>query len=122
MWFDSSAAACGEMVFDLVKALGVPLSREIATHVYLAILTDTGSFHYSSISPRTFEICRETSKRASIRCWSRAMSTTATAWAAQAVRRRAERDADRRDRPHRHRLSRSRHGARGRRHYEDTKG
>jgi phosphoesterase RecJ-like protein len=60
MWFDSSAAACGEMVFDVVKALGVPLSREIATHVYLAILTDTGSFHYSSISPRTFEICRET--------------------------------------------------------------
>jgi phosphoesterase RecJ-like protein len=60
MWFDSSAAACGEMVFDLVKALGVPLSREIATHIYLAILTDTGSFHYSSISPRTFEICRET--------------------------------------------------------------
>src|SRR5215510_3676261 len=58
-WFDSSAAACGEMVFELVRALGVPLSREIATHVYLAILTDTGSFHYSSISPRTFEICRQ---------------------------------------------------------------
>ena len=58
-WFDPSAAACGEMVFDLVGALGVPLTREIATHVYLAILTDTGSFHYSSISPRTFEICRE---------------------------------------------------------------
>src|SRR5262249_38809508 len=38
----------------------VPLSPEIATHIYLAILTDTGSFHYSSISPRTFEICRET--------------------------------------------------------------
>lgn len=58
-WFDQSAAACGEMVFDLVAALGVPLSREIATHVYLAILTDTGSFHYSSISPRTFDICRQ---------------------------------------------------------------
>jgi bifunctional oligoribonuclease and PAP phosphatase NrnA len=58
-WFDSSAAACGEMVFDLVKALGAPLTSEIATHVYLAILTDTGSFHYSNISPRTFEICRE---------------------------------------------------------------
>jgi bifunctional oligoribonuclease and PAP phosphatase NrnA len=59
-WFDPSAAACGEMVFDLVHALGVPLSVEIATHVYLAILTDTGSFHYSSISPRTFEICKQT--------------------------------------------------------------
>jgi len=59
-WFDSSAAACGEMVFDIVRALDVKLSVEIATHIYLAILTDTGSFHYSSISPRTFDICRET--------------------------------------------------------------
>jgi phosphoesterase RecJ-like protein len=30
----------------------------MATHVYLAILTDTGSFHYSNITPKTFEICR----------------------------------------------------------------
>jgi phosphoesterase RecJ-like protein len=59
-WFDPTAAACGEMVFDLVRALGVPLTTEIATHIYLAILTDTGSFHYSSISPRTFDICRQT--------------------------------------------------------------
>jgi phosphoesterase RecJ-like protein len=59
-WFDPTAAACGEMVFDLVDALGVPLTVEIATHVYLAILTDTGSFHYSSISPRTFDICSQT--------------------------------------------------------------
>jgi phosphoesterase RecJ-like protein len=57
-WFDVSAAACGEMVFDLVNALGVPLTREIATHVYVAILTDTGSFHYSNITPRTFDISR----------------------------------------------------------------
>ncbi len=59
-WFDPTAAACGEMVFDAVKALGAPITIEVATHVYLAILTDTGSFHYSSISPRTFEICKET--------------------------------------------------------------
>jgi len=58
-WFDPSAAACGEMVFDLVRALGAPMTRDVATHIYLAILTDTGSFHYSSISPRTFDICRE---------------------------------------------------------------
>jgi phosphoesterase RecJ-like protein len=58
-WFDATAAACGEMVFDLVHALGVALSVDIATHVYLAILTDTGSFHYSSISPRTFDISRQ---------------------------------------------------------------
>jgi phosphoesterase RecJ-like protein len=58
-WFDAGAAACGEMVFDVIRCLGVPLTREIATHIYVAILTDTGSFHYSSISPRTFDICRQ---------------------------------------------------------------
>jgi phosphoesterase RecJ-like protein len=58
-WFDASAAACGEMVYDVIRGLGVPLTLDIATHIYLAILTDTGSFHYSSISPRTFDICRE---------------------------------------------------------------
>ena len=58
-WFDASAAACAEMVYEVVRALGVPLTKEIATHVYLAILTDTGSFHYSGISPRTFAICKE---------------------------------------------------------------
>jgi phosphoesterase RecJ-like protein len=58
-WFDTSAAACGEMVFDLVHELGVDVTPEIATHVYVAILTDTGSFHYSNISPRTFDICRQ---------------------------------------------------------------
>src|SRR6185295_10592977 len=57
-WFDPSAAACAEMVFQLIEALGVPLSIEIATHVYLAILTDTGSFHFSNMTPRTFEIAR----------------------------------------------------------------
>jgi phosphoesterase RecJ-like protein len=59
-WFDESAAACGEMVFDIIKALDVPFTPEIATHIYLAILTDTGSFHHSNITPRTFDICRQT--------------------------------------------------------------
>jgi phosphoesterase RecJ-like protein len=57
-WVDESAAACGEMVFTLIDALGAPLTKEIATHVYLAILTDTGSFHFSHLSPRTYEIAR----------------------------------------------------------------
>lgn len=59
-WVDLSAAACGEMVYDVIEALGVPLTIEIATHIYLAILTDTGSFHYSNITPKTFDICQRT--------------------------------------------------------------
>ena len=57
-WIDESAAACGEMVFTLIEALGAPLTADAATHVYLAVLTDTGSFHFSHLSPRTYEIAR----------------------------------------------------------------
>lgn len=55
-WFDPSAAACGEQVADLIDALGVPWTRAIAEHLYLAIATDTGSFRYGSMSKRTFDI------------------------------------------------------------------
>ena len=58
-WFDETAAACGEMVFDIVKGLRVPLTREIANHLYVTILTDTGSFHHANITARTFDICRQ---------------------------------------------------------------
>lgn len=57
-WIDESAAACGEMTFTLIEALGVPLTPAMATHIYLAVLTDTGSFHFSHLSPRTYEIAR----------------------------------------------------------------
>ena len=57
-WVDETAAACGELVFDLIDALGARLTADIATHVYVTILTDTGGFHFSHITPRTFEICR----------------------------------------------------------------
>jgi len=57
-WFDEGAAACAEMVVDVIDALGVTLTPEMATHIYVAILTDTGGFHFSHITPRTFDICR----------------------------------------------------------------
>lgn len=57
-WIDESAAACTEMVYTLVETLGVPLTPAIATHLYLGLLTDTGSFRFSHITPRSFEIAR----------------------------------------------------------------
>ena len=61
-WFDGGAAACGEQVADVIDALGVPWSIEIASALYLAILTDTGGFRHSHISARTFEACRRASE------------------------------------------------------------
>ncbi len=57
-WFDESAAACGEMVADLIDELGVEWTPEIAAHLYLAIATDTGGFRHGHITARTFEVCR----------------------------------------------------------------
>ena len=99
-WFDVSAAACGEMVFDLVRELGVPLTHEIATHVYIAILTDTGSFHYSNISPRTFDICRQCIEAGVESAGGGAQHLRQQQpRPAEAVRRRAQPDGARRDRP-----------------------
>ena len=84
-WVDESAAACGELVYTLIQALGARLTADAATHLYLAILTDTGSFHFSHLSPRTFEESRPgASRRAPIPSGLPARTTTATAWRASA--------------------------------------
>lgn len=57
-WYDAAAAACGEMVADIIDALGVRWTPAIAAHLYLAIATDTGGFRYGPMSARTFDICR----------------------------------------------------------------
>jgi len=58
-WIDSTASAVGEMIYNLAKATGVRVSKEIAECVYTALLTDTGSFHYSNTTERTFKIASE---------------------------------------------------------------
>ena len=62
-WIDSTAAAVGEMIYNLCKALGVTVNQEIAECVYTALLTDTGSFHFSNTTERTFKIASELVRR-----------------------------------------------------------
>ncbi len=58
-WIDPTAAAVGEMIFNLCKALGVQVTKEIAECIYTALLTDTGSFHFSNTTERTLKIASE---------------------------------------------------------------
>lgn len=58
-WIDSTASACGEMIYNLAKALGVRVTKEIAECCYTALITDTGSFHYSNTTERTFKVASE---------------------------------------------------------------
>jgi len=55
-WIDVTAAATGEMVYELLTALRLPLTPAIATNLFTAIHTDTGSFRYSNVTTRTFAI------------------------------------------------------------------
>lgn len=55
-WVNPGAAATGEMVFELIEAAGLPLTREVAVNLYTAIVTDTGSFRYANTMPATFRI------------------------------------------------------------------
>lgn len=58
-WVDPSAAAVGVMVYRLLQALEVEITRSIATHLYVAILTDTGCFRYSNTDADAFRVCAE---------------------------------------------------------------
>jgi bifunctional oligoribonuclease and PAP phosphatase NrnA len=58
-WIDPAAAATGEMIFDLLRTLGVKLTAEIALNLFTAIHTDTGSFRYSNTTSRTFRIAAD---------------------------------------------------------------
>ncbi len=47
------APATGEIIFDLAEMLGVELTHDMAHNIYVAITCDTGSFKYSSTTPKT---------------------------------------------------------------------
>lgn len=47
-WIDRSAAATGLMIYFLIKALGIALTKDIATNLYTAVAVDTGTFRYSN--------------------------------------------------------------------------
>lgn len=49
----SDAAACGEIIYDIVLALGVKLTKKLANALYVAISTDTGRFLHANTTPDT---------------------------------------------------------------------
>jgi phosphoesterase RecJ-like protein len=53
---DPAAAATGELVYDLARAVGWPLGVPAARALYVALLSDTGGFRFSNTSPRALEV------------------------------------------------------------------
>ncbi|MEA3329026.1 MAG: bifunctional oligoribonuclease/PAP phosphatase NrnA [Candidatus Omnitrophota bacterium] len=55
-WVDTRAGAAGEMVYYLYKKLNCPIKNESALAMYVAILTDTGSFRYANTTSSTYRV------------------------------------------------------------------
>ncbi|MEP6822784.1 MAG: bifunctional oligoribonuclease/PAP phosphatase NrnA [Chthoniobacterales bacterium] len=60
---DSTAPATGQILFELLSAQELPMNKEIAENLFVAISTDTGSFQYPNTTARTFAIGAELLKR-----------------------------------------------------------
>ncbi len=53
---DASCAACGEIVYDLLMAMGVEMTKELATRLYIAVSTDTGCFRYANTTANSYRL------------------------------------------------------------------
>ncbi len=60
---DPDAAATGLLIHRVLTAMGYEIGLDVATNIYVAVLTDTGSFHYGSSSPEAFEVAGEMVRR-----------------------------------------------------------
>lgn len=60
---DPDAAATGLLIHRVLSAMGYEIDLDVATNIYVAVLTDTGSFHYGSSSPEAFEVAGEMVRR-----------------------------------------------------------
>jgi bifunctional oligoribonuclease and PAP phosphatase NrnA len=55
------AASTTEILFDLLRALQLPLTASLAVNLYTGLLTDTGGFRFPNTSPRCFQMAAELS-------------------------------------------------------------
>lgn len=53
---DGDAAACGEIIYDLLTEMGVAMDQEIAKALYVAVSTDTGCFRFANTTANTFTV------------------------------------------------------------------
>lgn len=52
---DTAAAAAGEIVFDLLKFAGWPITERMAESIFIALSTDTGWFKFGNTDSRIFQ-------------------------------------------------------------------
>jgi phosphoesterase RecJ-like protein len=60
---DSTSPATGQILYDLIMHLGMPLPDATRDAIYVAVSTDTGSFQYPSTTAKTYEMAADLIRR-----------------------------------------------------------
>ena len=58
-YIDSVASATGEIIYELICKLSIPIDKDMAVALYVAVVTDTGNFKYSNVTYKTHAIVSE---------------------------------------------------------------
>ncbi len=58
-FIDPGASAAGVLIYRLLQKIPAEITQEIATNIYAAILSDTGSFHYHNTTAEGLRIAGE---------------------------------------------------------------
>lgn len=53
---DETMPATCQIIYELIEYLGIKIDIDIASYIYAGIISDTGSFNYSTTNERTLEI------------------------------------------------------------------
>ncbi|HEX7261974.1 MAG TPA: DHH family phosphoesterase, partial [Luteolibacter sp.] len=56
---DSTSPATGQILYQLIIALDLPMPAESRDAIYVAVSTDTGSFQYPSTTAKTYELAAD---------------------------------------------------------------
>lgn len=56
---DTTAEACGRLSYEIIRALGAPLSPQAAHHLFMALALDTGWFRHANTTAATFALAEE---------------------------------------------------------------
>ena len=58
-YVNTNISSTAELVYDILKELGVEFDIDMGESVYTGLVNDTGNFSYTNVSPKTFRIAAD---------------------------------------------------------------
>ncbi len=56
---EATLPATAQVLYEIIEALGWPLTADMASNLYVGLMTDTGSFRYRQTTARSFAVATE---------------------------------------------------------------